>query len=101
MATQGRPHVKLKVTLAINESGGQWTGFFEGLGITVYGDSEDAVYSRAHGMMAFVIATFRNNFKFEDFCSYLDTHNVQYNVELAAPSPTVMRRSWEEVVSFA
>ena len=81
--------ITMPIQVAVNGSDNQWEGFVEGIGVTVYGDSEDAIQNRTEELISFIVSTYQKYYTFDDFCAYLDKHHINYSTDQAQPSAVV------------
>ena len=90
----------IDAAIYIQESNDKVVGTFANLGITVQGNAIDDLRRRAQEMLNFITTTFQQHYTFDDFCAYLDKHQMKYQIvhlEPDKPEPIYFK----EVATFA
>ena len=78
--------VRIKMVVFPEEREGHWAALMGKFRITVYGDSEEAVYKRAQDMLDFIVSRFLTAYGPADLCAYLDKRGVEYDLIHEAPA---------------
>ena len=79
-----------------------WAAQIGELGTTVYGATEEEAIMQVHGMMDFVVSTFKDRYSLDDFLAFLAKHGVEHLVleDEQSDEPAEPQMRWVREFAF-